>query len=334
MWLVYLLTAMAAAFSGLDMPTRTAAVPMLVRREILPSALALNQLMWQTAMVVGPAAAGVLIAQVGVQAAYVVDAGTFLVSAATVFTVRPLRPEGGGTRASGSSILEGLRFLEGRQALQGSFLIDINAMVFGMPRALFPEIGLRTFGSAEVAGLLYAAPGVGALVGAATSGWLHRVERQGRAVVIAVIVWGVSVALFGVTSWLPAALGLLALAGAADVVSAVFRNAILQATVPDRLRGRLSAVFIAVVTGGPRLGDAEAGAVAALAGPRLSVVSGGLACVAGALVVSALMPELARWRRPAGDDGVEPEALVDPVVVGSDGPDTGPSGPPRPPPNG
>ena len=182
--------------------------------------------------------------------------------------MHPIPVEGGGTRASITSIVEGLRFLKGRQALQGTFVIDINAMVFGMPRALFPAIGTSLGGPAAV-GLLYAAPGAGAIVGAATSGWVGRVDRQGRATIIAVIVWGASIAAFGFSNWLPLALALLALAGAADVVSAVFRNTILQLSVPDRLRGRLSSVHIAVVTGGPRLGDFESGVVAALDDTRV-----------------------------------------------------------------
>jgi MFS family permease len=168
-------------------------------------------------------------------------------------------------------------------------------MVFGMPRALFPALG-TSLGGATVVGLLYAAPGAGALAGAATSGWVSRVDQQGRAVVIAVIAWGAAIAAFGFVHWLPLALVLLALAGAADVVSAVFRNTILQLSAPDRLRGRLSAVHIAVVTGGPRVGDFEAGAVASIATPEIAVVSGGLACIAGALVIARAMPDLTGWR--------------------------------------
>jgi Transmembrane secretion effector len=147
---------------------------------------------------------------------------------------------------------------------------------YRLPRALFPALGTGLFGGGPgTVGLLYAAPGAGALLGALTAGWVGGVRRQGRAVLVAVTVWGAAITVFGLVSWLPLALGLLAVAGAADVVSAVFRNAILQLTVPDGLRGRLAAIHIAVVTGGPRLGDAEAGAVAALAGPQVSVVSGG-----------------------------------------------------------
>ena len=232
----------------------------------------------------------------------------------------PIPPDGGGTKASAASIVEGLRFLKGRQALQGTFVIDINAMVFGMPRALFPAIG-TALGGPTIVGLLYAAPGAGALVGAATSGWVSRVDRQGRATIVAVVAWGASIAAFGVTHWLPLALLFLALAGAADVISAVFRNTILQLSVPDRLRGRLNSVHIAVVTGGPRLGDFESGAVAALFTPEVAVVSGGLACIVGAFVIARAMPGLRGWRMTEhGGAG----ALLDDASPLDPEPDAGP----------
>jgi MFS family permease len=214
-----------------------------------------------------------------------------------VALMRPQPPEGGGTRASLASIREGLRYLRGRRVLDSTFLIDLNAMVFGMPRALFPALGTGLFGGGEVTvGLLYSAPGAGALLGALFSGWVGRVRRQGLAVIIAVVGWGAAIALFGIARWLPLALVLLAVAGAADVVSAVFRNTILQLSVPDALRGRLSAVHIAVVTSGPRIGDVEAGAVAALTSPQFSVVSGGIACMVGVLAVHAWAPGLAHYQ--------------------------------------
>jgi MFS family permease len=295
LWLIYVLTGLQAAFTGIDNPTRSAATPSLVRREILPSALALNQLTWQICLSVGPALAGLLIARVSVTAAFCFDIATFAVAITIMTFMTPMMPEGGGTRATRMSVLEGLRYLKGRQALQGTFVIDINAMVFGMPRALFPALGITAFGGAGAVGLLYAAPGAGALVGAATSGWLSSIDRQGRAIIISVVVWGGAIACFGLSPWLWLACLLLGLAGAADVVSAVFRNSVLQLTVPDRLRGRLSAIHIAVVTGGPRLGDVEAGTVAALTSPTVSVVSGGLACMAGALVIGRAMPKLTAW---------------------------------------
>jgi MFS family permease len=296
-WIIFVLTTLQAAFSGLDRPTRSAATPALVGPMNLPAALALNQLVLQLSIVVGPAIGGLLIAKVSIASAYLVDALSFGVAFVALVIMRPMVPEGGGTRASAASIVEGVHFLRGRQALQGTFVIDINAMVFGMPRALFPALGTTVFGGgAATVGLLYAAPGAGALVGALTSGWVSRVDRQGRATILAVIAWGASIAAFGLTSWLPLALLFLALAGAADVVSAVFRNTILQLSVPDALRGRLSSIHIAVVTGGPRVGDAESGLVAAATSPTFSVVSGGLACMVGAVVIARLMPKLTEWQ--------------------------------------
>ncbi|MCU0268632.1 MAG: MFS transporter [Acidimicrobiales bacterium] len=298
---VYLLGACQAAFSGIDNPTRAASAPVLVERELVPSALALTQLLWQVSLVVGPALAGVVIAATDLSVAYALDVVSFAAAAACMVAMRPIRPErapGDAPAAGvGRSILEGLRFLGRRPVLQAVELIDLNAMVFGMPKALFPELAATTFGGGPAtAGMLYAAPGVGALLGAVTSGWLPGVERQGWAVVWAVVGWGAAIAAFGFTEVLGVALFLLALAGLADVISAVLRNSILQLTVPDHLRGRVSSVHIAVVTGGPRLGDLESGAVAALTSPAFAVVSGGLVCMMGAGVIARLYPTFVQWR--------------------------------------
>jgi MFS family permease len=185
----------------------------------------------------------------------------------------------------------------------------VNAMVFGMPRALFPALAATVFGGgATTVGFLYAAPGAGALIGALTSGWVGRVRRQGLAVICAVLVWGASIALFGIAHWLPLALVLLAVAGWADVLSAVFRNTIIQFAGPDGMRGRLMGVQMAVVAGGPRLGDLEAGAVATAFGDTASVVSGGLACVAGALVVAWALPGFTRMRSAPPKRAQQPAA--------------------------
>jgi MFS family permease len=297
LWPLYVLSAAAAGLSSVDLPARNAMLPRLVGRELLAPAAALGQLVFQVGAVAGPSLGGLLISRVNLAAAYWVDVATFGFSAAMVVLMRPQPPEGGGTRASVASIREGLRYLRGRRVLDSTFVIDLDAMVFGMPRALFPALGTGLFNGGEgTVGLLYAAPGAGALLGALFSGWVGHVRRQGLAVIVAVMVWGAAITVFGVTPWLPLALVLLALAGAADVVSAVFRNTILQLSVPEGLRGRLSAVHIAVVTGGPRLGDVEAGAVAALTTPQFSVVSGGIACMAGVLAVHAWAPGLARYQ--------------------------------------
>jgi len=296
LWPLFLMTAVAAGVSGIDSPARTALISNLVGRDHFSSAFALWQILIQVGLVAGPAVAGVLLGGVGATAVFWIDVGTFAVSLLAVWRMKPLEPAGERTRVGLASVAEGLRFLRGRQVLQANFLIDINAMVFGMPRALFPALGLERFhGGAGAVGALYAAPGLGALIGALTTGWMHTVRRQGRAVELAVLAWGAAIAGFGLAPWLALALPLLALAGAADVVSAVFRNTILQLSVPEGLRGRLSAVHIAVVTGGPRLGDVEAGAVAAAAGAPVSVVSGGIASMLGVGLLARLMPRFTAY---------------------------------------
>ncbi|MGH9117255.1 MAG: MFS transporter [Acidimicrobiales bacterium] len=318
LWPVFVCTAVAAGLSGIDAPTRSAAIPSLVGLDQIPAAAALNQTGFHIALIIGPSLAGLAIARVSLSAAYWIDVGTFAIALLSVLVVRPLLPEGGGTKAGLRSLREGLGYLRRQRAIQGSFLIDINAMLFGMPRALFPELGLTQFGGdAQTVGLLYAAPGIGALLAAVTTGWVTHVRRQGRAVILAVVAWGAAIAVFGLVTVLWLGVALLALAGAADVVSAVFRTTILQLQVPDRLRGRLNAVNIAVVAGGPRLGDLEAGAVAAVTSPRVSVVSGGVACVVGAGIIARLIPELAAWRAPPG--GATERHPVDEIAVDAEG---------------
>lgn len=306
-WPIYACAALAAGLAGVDLPTRQAILPNLVPREKFAAAASLGQVLFQVGSVAGPALAGVIIARFSLSAAYWIDAATAAAAIAGAASIRPQRPEGGGRKAGLASVKEGLAFLKGKRLLLGTFLIDINAMVFGMPRALFPALAAGLYGGgAATVGFLYAAPGAGALAGALFTGWVNHVRRQGRAVIVAVILWGAAITAFGVTPWLPLGLLFLAIAGAADVVSAVFRSTILQLAVPDSLRGRLSAVHIAVVTSGPRLGDAEAGTVAAATTPRISVVSGGLACVAGALVMAKLLPDLTRYAPPYNPGG-EPD---------------------------
>jgi Transmembrane secretion effector len=199
------------------------------------------QALFQLGLVVGPALAGLLLAGTGIRFVYWIDAATFAAAAAAALVIAPQPPAGGGERPGLRSVLDGIRFVRGRPSIQGAFAIDLNATIFGMPRALFPALAAHVFGGgATTLGLLYAAPGAGALVGALTTGWVGHVKRQGRAVIIAVIVWGAAIAAFGLTTWLPAALALMAIAGWADVISAVFRSTIVQLSVPDALRGRLT----------------------------------------------------------------------------------------------
>jgi MFS family permease len=299
LWPLFVFPALTAALSGIDSSARSAMMPGLVGMELLPASNAIFQSLFQMGTIVGPALAGLLLAGAGVHLIYWIDAVSYLAALSAVFLMSPQPPVLGvaATRPGWRSTLEGLRFIRRSQPVQGAYLIDVNAMVFGMPRALFPALAATAFGGgAATVGFLYAAPGVGALIGALTSGWVGRVRRQGLAVICAVLVWGVSIALFGLAHWLPLALVLLAVAGWADVLSAVFRNTIIQFAGPDGMRGRLMGVQMAVVAGGPRLGDLEAGGVATAFGDTVSVVSGGIACVAGALLCAWALPGFTRLR--------------------------------------
>jgi MFS family permease len=312
LWPLFLFPAVTAAQSGIDSSARNAMLPGLVGMELLPASNAIFQSLFQTGAIVGPAVAGLLLAGAGVHLIYWIDAVSYLVAMSAVLTMSPQPVPAGGTGAAPArpgwrSTMEGLRFVRRSQPVQGAYLIDVNAMVFGMPRALFPALAATVFGGgATTVGLLYSAPGVGALLGALTSGWVGRVRRQGLAVVCAVLVWGLSIAAFGVAHWLPLALVLLAVAGWADVLSAVFRNTIIQFAGPDGMRGRLMGVQMAVVAGGPRLGDLEAGSVAAAFGDTVSVVSGGLACIAGAVLVAWALPGFTRLRSVLHERAEEP----------------------------
>jgi MFS family permease len=296
-WPLFVLVSINAGVSAIDSPARHAIVPGLVGRTLLPSALALNQTLGNVAKAAVPALAGLLIATAGLPLNYGIQAATFLIGAALIRRVPKVPVTGGGRKLEWSSIGEGLRYLKSRRVIQAALLIDLNAMVFGMPTALFPAMGTQVYGGdALTVGLLYAAPGVGALLGALTSGWVPRVRRQGLAVILAVIGWGLSIAVFGLSRALAVGLIMLALAGAADVVSAIFRSSIVQLSVPDSLRGRISSVHLAVTAGGPRLGDLEAGVVAALSSVRFSIVSGGLACVLGTSALARWAPSFVRYR--------------------------------------
>ncbi|MGZ8593870.1 MAG: MFS transporter, partial [Actinomycetota bacterium] len=257
---------------------------------------------WNGTGLLGPALAGVVIAKADLSWAYGIDLVTYGAMLAAALSIRSMRPERAEGAPSGwAAVKEGFGYLRGRRVLQSTFAIDIVAMVFGMPRALFTLLAVTQFHAGpEVVGLLFAAPAVGALLGAVTTGWVKHVRRQGWAVTWAVGLWGAGIAAFGLVGdrlWL--GLLCLAFAGAADVISAVFRSTILQLTVPDALRGRLSGIHILVVTGGPRLGDLEAGLVAAAFTPTVSVISGGLLCMAGAALVAWRVPVFRRYR--AGD---------------------------------
>jgi MFS family permease len=298
-WLLYLLGALLAGFGAVQNVARSAIVPNLVRPELLRSALAVNYGLYQLTMVVGPGLGGLLISAGGVELAYAVDAISCAAMVFGVLAIRPQPPQRADDEpfaGIGRSIGEGLRFVGHNRALLGSFAIDLNAMAFGMPRALFPVLAVSVYhAGASGTGLLFAAVSAGATVAALTTGWLEHVRRLGLITIGAVIVWGLAVTAAAVAGNLWFAAAMLALAGAADSVSAVCRNVINQSVTPDAMRGRMSSIFSLVVTSGPRVGDIEAGAVASLTSARVSMATGGLACIAGVALIVIAFPQLAAF---------------------------------------
>jgi MFS family permease len=298
-WLLYVLGALLAGFGAVQNVARSAIVPNLIRPALLRSALALNYGLYQLTMVVGPGLGGLLIAAGGVELAYGVDAVSCAAMVLGVLAIRPQPPHREHDQPEVSirrSIADGLRFVRRNKALLGSFAIDLNAMAFGMPRALFPVLAVSVYhAGAAGTGLLYAAVSAGATVAALTTRWLEHVRRLGLITIGAVVVWGVAVTAAAAVPNLWFAAAMLAVAGAADSVSAVCRNVINQSVTPDAMRGRMSSIFSLVVTSGPRVGDIEAGAVASLTSARISMASGGIACIAGVALIVAAFPQLAAF---------------------------------------
>ena len=299
---LYAFTAIGAAFSALDGPARGALTPSLVQRDQLPAAMALNQVLFQTAAIGGPAIAGVVILTFGIAGAYWIDVASFLVAIAAVTALVAPAREVRVHPPVGRALVEGLAHFRANRILFGTMLLDFFATFFGSPRALFPFYADRVFAvGPEGLGLLFAAPGVGSLVAALTSGWTKRVQRQGVAVLVAVAAWGLAIAAFGLMDdglFVPA-LAFVALAQGADTISAIFRSTILLTVVPDHMRGRLVAISSMFFLGGPYLGQVESGVVADLVSPVFSVVSGGVATLLSVVGVALWAPEVASYRSGA-----------------------------------
>lgn len=305
---IYVIMLAAGLLAGLGAPASTSALPALVGQSRLPAAAALNALGGQLGNLTGPALAGALIAGPGLAACYGLDAACFAAFGVALLFVRPLPPTTRAQRPGWRSLAEGLRHVRHSGVIGGMLLVDTNAMLFGMPAGLFPAIATQHFhGGSATFGLLSAAPALGAIIGAASSGWTGRVRRPGLVVIAAGIVWGAAIVCFGLTRSLPAALVFLALAGLGDMISEILRNTLLQIYAPDELRGRLSGLYLAQVNTAPALGSTEAGIVAQAFSVTASVVSGGLACIGGALVLGALIPAL-RHASLAGPARPDPQA--------------------------
>jgi MFS family permease len=302
-WLLYLLAALQSTLFAIELPASSSFLARLLPPERIAAATALGQVSFQASLTAGPLLAGVVIAAAGLQVAYAIDMLTFFVMLYATWRLRAMIPEGAGTSPGLRAVTEGLVFVRRNPLLAAVFLVDLNAMVLGMPRALFPALADTHFaGGAAVTGVLYAAPAIGGLLGATFSGPLGHIHRQGRAMLCSVAVWGVATACFALTANLVLAVAILVVAGAADVVTAVFRATILQVNTPDELRGRLNGLDFVVGEGGPRLGDVRAGSLAAVTTPVISALGGGLACVLGAGLIALFLPAVARYddrRRPA-----------------------------------
>jgi predicted MFS family arabinose efflux permease len=287
--------ALGTAAYGFQRPARNALTPALVPDGQLLAAIAVEDVVFTLARVAGPAAAGLLIDGVGLAGAYAFDIATFSASLLAIWPL-PSAPAGpDADRPTLRSIIDGFRLIRRRKALLGIFVVDTNAMVFGMPRSLFPALADRLGGGPSLLGFMYSSLFAGALVASLVSGWMNEVRRQGLAVCLAAAAWGVAVALLGFaqTAWL--ALALLALAGAADFVSAVFRSNILLTVTPDSMRGRLSGIELAQVAGAPEIGNLEAGIVASLTSVRTSIVSGGVLTVIGTVIAALALPAFVRY---------------------------------------
>ncbi|HSS61301.1 MAG TPA: MFS transporter [Candidatus Limnocylindrales bacterium] len=288
-WLLFVIATALGALDALQRPSLDAMLPRLVAKDELTAAAALGSLRGTLGQIIGPALGGVLVAAAGLPITYLVDVATFVVGLACLWMMRAVPPPIDAERPSLRRVLEGLRYARSRQELLGTYFIDMIAMFFGMPMALFPAIA-QGLGGPRVLGLLYAAPAVGSFLFSATSGWTSRIHRHGMGVAVAAVVWGLAIIGFGFAPSLLLALVFLALAGAADMMSGVFRSVIWNQTIPDSLRGRLASIEMLSWSSGPALGNFEAGAVASVFNVRVSIVSGGVLCVIGCVLCTLALP--------------------------------------------
>jgi len=294
-WVLFACSIVMAALDGLQRPSLEGLVPRLVERDELPAAGALSSFRMTIGMVAGPAIGGVLIATIGLPLTYGLDVATFLFSLAMLRLMRAVPPPPGAEAPSLRRIMEGVRYARSRPDLLGTYIVDIVAMFFGMPMALFPAIA-EGFGGAGALGLLYAAPSVGSLIATVSSGWTAKVRRHGRAICLAAAGWGAAIVAFGLADNLWVALVFLAVAGGADMISGLFRSVMWNSTIPDELRGRLAGIEQVSYSTGPLLGNVESGVAASLIGVRGAVVSGGLLCVVGVAITAMALPVFWRYR--------------------------------------
>jgi MFS family permease len=300
LWVIYVAAALLSVAQSLQRPSREAVLPRVVRHDQLPAAVSLSSLGMQIGTLVGPVAGGLLVGTVGVSWAYGVDVAGLVVATALFAALRPCPPSDQRTPPSLASIAAGIRYAVRRRDLLGTYVVDMIAMFMAMPIVLFPAFAQDVLGQPKILGLLYAAESVGTLLATVTSGWTARIHRHGRAVVVAAMAWGAAIALAGAsrTGWL--VLLFLVLAGAADMVSGIFRSVIWHQTIPDEMRGRLAGIELLSYSVGPLGGQARSGLVADLTSVRISIVSGGALCVAGVAATAAALRDF--WAYDARTD--------------------------------
>jgi len=316
-WLLYALVAMSSSLSAINAPVRRTFIPSLLPADQLTAGLALNRLSFQIMLTTGPALAGLIAAApgLGLRACYLLDAASFAGSLYGVARLPTLPRSAGAARPGPRAVAAGLRYISRSQLLKGVFLADLAATVFGLPIALFPAINAERFGAdPRTLGLFTTAIGVGGLVSAALSGPVGRITRQGRAMLGAVAVWGAAFAGFAIATTLWPTLVTLAIAGAADTFTVVFRGTIVQQTTPEEFRGRVTAADYVVAVSGGQLGNLEAGALGSLTSPAISALAGGLITVAGAVVIGLTLPAFARYRaKPRPEPQQHPQPHPSPV---------------------
>jgi MFS family permease len=319
-WLLYALVAVSASLSAVNAPVRRTFIPSLLPADQLTAGLALNRLSFQVMLTAGPALAGLITAApgLGLRACYLIDAASFACSLYGVARLPTLPRSAGAARPGPRAVAAGVRYIGRTRVLAGAFLADLNATVFGLPIALFPALNAERYGGdPRTLGLLTTAIGVGGLVSAVLSGPVGRITAQGRAMLCAVAIWGAAFAGFAVISTLWLTLVMLAIAGAADTFTVVFRGTIVQQITPDEFRGRVTAADYVVGVSGGQFGNLEAGALGSLTSPAISALAGGLLTVAGAAVIAVALPAFTRYRRqPDETAGQEGDERVVPVTPG------------------
>ena len=318
---IYVVAGTFAALDGLQRPSADAILPRLVGHDDLPTASALMSLRWQTGVIAGPALAGILLATAGTGTAYLVDVATFVISILFVLRVKSVKPFEKNLAPTISAMREGIKYAASRKDLMGTYLVDLAAMFFAMPTALFP-FWADQLDANWALGLFYAAGTIGSVIVTLTSGWIKNYHHHGRAVFLAAIGWGAAITLAGTTDSLFLIIFFLALAGASDMVSALFRGAIWNQSIPDELRGRLAGIELLSYSVGPLGGQMRAGTFAAVTNLKTSVISGGLLCIGFVSIAAAALPKFRNYDARTNEFAVEQRKLRAENAKNSENPDS------------